>query len=430
MKMDCSVLLAITLCLMISGSAKGYMMGEETLRHHLFHSGYDKNTRPEDYTTVKFRMRIKHFEMHEDSSTMIVDSWMVNKWVDPRLSWLPEDYSGINKLTVPNTLLWKPDLDIFNSANFEKSLVFGNTLLTISADGSVLFVPPVKLHFTCPMDLTYWPHDTHNCTCIIGSWVHDGFDIDLQLMDDKPSVDLPQLLTGDGLNLTRVPWDLVDASIARDVKKYNCCEAPYVTIHMSLMVTRNAPAYAWIIKGPALGLSVLTLVIFMLPPAAGEKVIFGVLCLLLDMIFIAYTSFIITMAPSHVPLIVKVICKQVFLVVASIVVAAISLRFARDPHSTGLPPCIKKPLLVFSSCLCLHNYKNLVSRAHHQSYTRTLKSDEFELRENGNGHVYTGEVSTSPGLDWLLLSAVLDRICLVAFIVFFIIDIYSFFSVI
>lgn len=48
-------------------------------------------------------------------------------------------------------------------------------------DGSVLNVPSVNLRFTCVMDLTYWPHDTHNCSLEIGSWVHNGHQLDMQL---------------------------------------------------------------------------------------------------------------------------------------------------------------------------------------------------------------------------------------------------------
>lgn len=437
--MACLNLFAVTLCLIITGTAHGFNMHQQRLRADLL-TNYDKHALPADTTTVNFRLTIKHFQMIEESQTLLVDSWMVNEWMDPRLSWDPEVYDSITKLTVPHSMLWKPDLGVYNSATVGEAISYGNTLLIVFYNGRVLFVPPVQLHFTCVMDLTYWPHDTHNCTCVFGSWVHDGFAIDLQIMDDKPEMDLPMRMT-DGRNLTRGTWDLLNASIVRDVKTYECCAEPYITIHMSMMVTRNAPAYAWVIKGPALGLTILTLVVFLLPPAAGEKMIFGVLCLILDMIFIGYTSFIITLAPSHTPLIVKMMCKQVLLVIGSIVVGAQTLRLARDPHTTGLPTFMQRTLIFFSTFLCLHNYRNLVwevSRTNRQAYARSLKSDECELRENGNGQVLTGgggggggggELRSNPGHDWVLLAAVIDRICLIIFIAIFVVNAFAFSSV-
>ncbi|XP_066943054.1 acetylcholine receptor subunit alpha-type acr-16-like isoform X1 [Macrobrachium rosenbergii] len=414
-------------CLLMAGT-NGFNEYEQLLRHDLL-AQYDKLSLPGASTAVEFRLTIKHFEMIEESHSLLVDAWMVNEWKDPRLSWNARSYGGIRKIMIPHNLVWKPDIDVYNSATPEKDMTYGDTLVIVYNVGKVLFVPPIKLQFTCVMDLTNWPHDKHNCTIILGSWVHDGYTIDLQVKDEKPEIDMPVRTTESGQNLTRGYWNLLDSKITRDYRFYNCCVEPYITIHMSMYVERNAPAYAWIVKGPALGMSLLTLVLFMLPPAAGEKMTFGVLCLLLHVVFIAYSSYIINITPSHLPLIIEMICKQAMLVIASLVFGALSLRLARDPHTSGLSSFVKAPLVFLSSFLCLQNYKNLVgftvwevSRVHHQTYSRSLKSDEFELRENGNGHVYSGEISVSPGLDWLLLAAVIDRICLIVFIVISIIN--------
>ncbi|XP_066974094.1 neuronal acetylcholine receptor subunit alpha-6-like [Macrobrachium rosenbergii] len=399
---------------------------EDELRYDLF-ATYDKLSRPSKTTAVDFRVTIKHFEMDERSHSLMVDAWMLNEWEDPRLKWDPEDYGAIPKITVPHDMLWKPDIAVYNSANVGENLAYGNIQALLFAHGRIVFVPPAKLHFTCVMDLTRWPHDTHNCTCIIGSWMHDGHAIDLRLPDDKPELDLPVRFTEDGRNISRGSWNLVDSSIVREVKNYSCCDEPYITIHMSMLVTRNAPAYEWTVKGPAIGLSILTLVVFLLPPAAGEKVIFGILCLLLDMVYIAFASSTISLAPSHLPLIVEMICKQATLVIASIVISALSLRVARDPHTSGLPSFVKTPLLALSPCFCLESYKNLASRVHHHPYSpHPLKTDEYDVKENGNGHVYVPEVSTCPGFDWLLLSAFLDRVCLVIYVIIFVVNMYKF----
>ncbi|XP_037778243.1 neuronal acetylcholine receptor subunit alpha-4-like isoform X1 [Penaeus monodon] len=431
-----SALVCVAALLLLGSAAQAYDLQQVQRLHHDLFSNYNMHTVPSSQTIVKFRMNIKHFDMIEETQALMVDSWIVNEWVDPRLRWDPEDYGHVFKISVPHTMLWKPDLDVYNNANVGKPISYGNTLLIVFHDGRVLFVPPVRLHFTCVMDLTFWPHDTHNCTLTIGSWIHDGITIDPQLMHDKPELDINELQTADGKNLTRGMWNLLDANITRNVKVYDCCPEPYIDIKVSMLVARNAPAYDWTVKLPAVGLCILTLVVFLLPPAAGEKVIFGGLSLILDVMFIAYTNMEISNSPTHIPLIVEMVCEQLMLVVASIVVASLTLRMARDPYTKGLHNVIKRPLIVVSYALCLHNYKNIVgftrwevSRAH-QPYARTFKSDELELGENGTTHLYGGpEVTTSPGLDWLLLSAVVDRVCLIVYVAIFTINMLSFSAV-
>ncbi|XP_068218644.1 acetylcholine receptor subunit alpha-like 2 [Palaemon carinicauda] len=417
----------ITGMVMISqtGAYRGH---EEQLRNDLFRT-YNQLILPAESTLVVISVRIMHFEMDERRHSLMVDTWFSIEWTDPRLKWNPEEFGGINKIHVPYEMLWIPDIAIYNSANGGEDMAFGTTQALLYYNGSIVFVPSVKLDFSCVMDLTLWPHDSHNCTCVIGSWVHDGIAIDLHLKADKPESNLPVRVTNGGRNLTRNSWDLVDSNITREVQNYLCCPEPYVMIHLSMLLTRDAPAYEWIIKGPAIGLSLLTMVLFLLPPAAGEKVLFGILCLILDMLFIAYASYTISLAPTHLPLIVELICKQATLVITSIVVGVVSLRMARDPHSLGLPSFIKTPVLRLSSLLCIESYKNLASRVHHYQYSpNVLKTDEYDMKENGNGHVYTADdvSSTFPSFDWLLLSAFMDRICLIIFAIIFVVNLYKF----
>ncbi|XP_071547983.1 neuronal acetylcholine receptor subunit alpha-5-like [Panulirus ornatus] len=400
---------------------------EQELRHHLL-QGYDKHTRPQPTTVVKFRISLKHFDMVEAEQSLMVDSWIVNNWNDPRLGWHPEEFLNITNLFFPSDSLWTPDLELYNSARAGEGMRIGQALLTVFNNGQVIYTPSVRLHFSCVMDLTLWPHDTHNCSAVIGSWVHDGFAIDPQLMDEKPELNMMSRVGEDGRNLTRGSWHLLDANLTRNEEKYACCPAPYVTIQISLLLTRYAPAYAWIIKLPAVGLSLLTFVLFLLPPGAGEKLIFGGLCLILDVFFIAFTSHVVAHAPSHTPLIVQLVSKQLMLIIASLVVVAVTTRLARVPHTSGLPGCVKRPLLLLSTCLCLQNYRNLVSKSQ-QPYTRTMKTEEMELGENGAAHMYHGDLNTTSSLDWLLLAAFIDRVCLIIFLAIFIINMLTFRSV-
>lgn len=65
----------------------------------------------------------------------------------------------------------------------EATLLTSKFRVVVYSSGEVLYVPPLDLHYSCVADLAYWPHDTHECTLTIGSWVHDANSIDLKLND-------------------------------------------------------------------------------------------------------------------------------------------------------------------------------------------------------------------------------------------------------
>ncbi|KAG7163898.1 Acetylcholine receptor subunit alpha 1-like 1, partial [Homarus americanus] len=190
--------------------------------------------------------------------------------------------------------IWMPDLRLYNRRKQESD----STLTLVYPDGRVLYAPPAKLRASCVTDLTYWPHDKHNCSIVLGSWVHHGHTLDLRLVAKEVKVDVPEVDGPDG-PLSRSEWKVEAGNITRRQNSYECCPEPYVSLWVTLILVRDAPAFAWIIKIPVAGMCILTVVLFLLPPGAGEKLVFGGLCLILDLLFIAYTSNVVSHAYSH-----------------------------------------------------------------------------------------------------------------------------------
>lgn len=67
--------------------------------------------------------------------------------------------------------------------------------------------------------------------------------------------------------------------------------------------------------------------------------------------------------PSPLSCTVKLVCQQLFLTVASVVVTSITTRLARDPHATPLSSHMTTFLHLVSACLCLNNYRSLIMPA-------------------------------------------------------------------
>nr|AGK89909.1 nicotinic acetylcholine receptor subunit alpha 10 [Pandalus japonicus] len=417
-------ILALTEYATGDSSAKG--RAEETLRKNLLES-YDKSARPSGKTVINISsISILNFELHETDHSVDLHTFFAYTWMDTRLKWNTEVNMNLGQIGMDPDTVWKPDLTVYNAAAGQKTLIQSQLPLLLFADGKVLFIPAYHFHFSCVMDLTYWPHDTHNCSLKLGSWIHDGHLFDMSVDGFSITMEIPSTTMADGRNLTRTEWNIVETKAVREEKFYPCCEGPYVDVLITLLVTRNAPAYAWTVKMPAACLSILTLVMFLLPPGAGEKIIFGGLCLVLDLLYIDYTSYAINHAPSHTPLIVQLVCQQIVLVMVSVIVCAIVVRMARDPHSSGLPPMIKGPVTGLSNMLCLGNYANLASGSY-STFARTIKSDEVELGDECNGDIRKREQNDSN--EWLILAAVIDRLFFILYSAICIISLIRFSSV-
>ena len=41
---------------------------------------------------------------------------LLQKWKDPRFTWSPAEYEGLETIHLPNEKIWKPDLEVLMSA--------------------------------------------------------------------------------------------------------------------------------------------------------------------------------------------------------------------------------------------------------------------------------------------------------------------------
>ena len=101
-------------------------------------------------------------------------------WKDEHLTWDENEYGGIEVLRVGANEIYKPDIVLYNAANYKEmkdSLIPTNALLY--PNGGVLWITPVTFQLMCPVDLTNWPYDQHECFFKFGSWTHDGFIMDV-----------------------------------------------------------------------------------------------------------------------------------------------------------------------------------------------------------------------------------------------------------
>lgn len=76
---------------------------------------YDKNIRPQERVDVTLDFILKSFDFSESTNTMTVQSWIILKWNDTRLTWNPSEYEDEFKTYAAFDLLWVPDISLLES---------------------------------------------------------------------------------------------------------------------------------------------------------------------------------------------------------------------------------------------------------------------------------------------------------------------------
>ncbi|KAM6899196.1 5-hydroxytryptamine receptor 3A-like [Lycodopsis pacificus] len=109
--------------------------------------------------------------------------WTVMRWHNEYISWDPNEFCGIDNISLPAEILWKPDLTIEEMT--EKDKAPPSPYLTINNKGVVEVHNDQVLVSTCRMHIYKFPFDIQRCNLSFKSVVHTVRDIRLQPSDNS-----------------------------------------------------------------------------------------------------------------------------------------------------------------------------------------------------------------------------------------------------
>ncbi|EGT44167.1 hypothetical protein CAEBREN_02254 [Caenorhabditis brenneri] len=98
----------------------------------------------------------------EEKATFLFD--YQSNWYDPRLTWDPEDFGGINHIYVPRSRVWIPETTIVDCSEVK---VFDNEYtryVWLHSNGSIGMYTASVTSVVCQMDVYKFPMDTHTCS--------------------------------------------------------------------------------------------------------------------------------------------------------------------------------------------------------------------------------------------------------------------------
>jgi len=282
---------------------------------------YNKLERPtvneSEAVVLNFGLTLQQIiDVDEKNQLLTTNVWLNLDWEDVNLRWNESEYGHVQDIRIPPSMLWKPDILMYNSA----SESFDGTYpvnVVVTSSGACTYIPPGIFKSTCKIDITWFPFDDQDCEMKFGSWTYNGFKLDFQLKDESGDL-ATYVLNGE--------WDLLGVPGMRNEVMYECCPEPYLDITFIIKLRRRTLYYFFNLIVPCVLIASMAVLGFTLPPDSGEKLSLGVTILLSLTIFLNTVSSIIPIT-SDSPLIGTYFNCIMFMVASSVVTTIMILNY-------------------------------------------------------------------------------------------------------
>ncbi|XP_060951352.1 5-hydroxytryptamine receptor 3A-like [Limanda limanda] len=249
--------------------------------------------------------------------------WTVVRWHNEYISWDPNQFCGIDNVSMPAELLWKPDLTIVEMT--EKDKARPSPYLTINAKGDVEVQNVQVLVSTCRMQIYMFPFDTQSCNLTFQSVIHAAKDIRLRASDNSSEA------TEESREAmrTQYEWLFINMTVTpRNSTDLLCQDVIVYTIKMK----RRSALYIVNFILPILFFLGLDLASFLMSDTSGEKLGFKVTVLLAVTVLQLILNDILPSSSDRIPLI-AVYCIGIFALMMLSLLETIVLMYLIEKDS-------------------------------------------------------------------------------------------------
>ncbi|XP_062849142.1 neuronal acetylcholine receptor subunit alpha-7 [Trichomycterus rosablanca] len=273
-------------------------------------------------------------DVDEKNQVLTTNIWLHLYWVDYYLQWNMSDYPGVTNVRFPDSLIWRPDILLYNSADERFDATFHTNVL-VNSSGHCQYLPPGIFKSTCYIDVRWFPFDVQRCDLKFGSWTYGGWSLDLQMLEAD--------ITG---YIANGEWDLVEVPGRRNERFYDCCKEPYPDVTFTVVMRRRTLYYGLNLLVPCVLISTLALLVFLLPADSGEKISLGITVLLSLTVFMLLVAEIMPATSDSVPLIAQYFATTMVIVGLSVIATVLVLQYHHhDPDGGKMPKWTRVVLL-------------------------------------------------------------------------------------
>ncbi|XP_070540514.1 acetylcholine receptor subunit alpha-like [Ptychodera flava] len=329
---------------------------ENRLHSELFRT-YNKYVRPvqnhSESVLIQFGLSINQLlDVNEKDQSISTHVWLNQIWRDYRLTWNPRDNQGIDYVIVPSTWLWYPDMVNDNSVHGTPDLPVSK-FATILHNGTVWITPPATLDSQCDMDVAYFPFDQQTCMLSFGPWEYTSERVHLEPMDKyvvrEKFVD-------------NVEWELSETSVRTVDEELECCPGEVYSVVIYTLLLRRRPLYYLVnVIFPCFLFSVITSLVFCVPPDFHEKITLSVSALLALSLLSLTVAEVVPPTSETTPLICRYLAFNMMMVTVSLILTVVVLNIHRGPYrSRPVPLSVRRKLLyTLPRILCMQEYEGI-----------------------------------------------------------------------
>ncbi|XP_074655702.1 uncharacterized protein LOC141909216 [Tubulanus polymorphus] len=244
---------------------------------------------------------------------------VLKSWTDRTLTWNASDYGGVKTVHMFLKDIWYPDIVVKLGIPKMISLRDNDesTKVIVYFNGTLFWYPAVRLSMSTPFDMTYFPFDSHNVTVEFESWTYSAEELKMVAMYDRVET---------SLFVASQEWNLVKTYAY--VAEFNIPSYPRLGRFRATFLISRKPAYYVInIVIPLIAFSLLTQMVFLLPPESGEKISLSVTVLVTCSVFHLLLADLIPRT-SKPPIIVIYITFMLMMLILSVILSVCVIRIS------------------------------------------------------------------------------------------------------
>ncbi|XP_048770034.1 neuronal acetylcholine receptor subunit alpha-6-like [Ostrea edulis] len=202
-------------------------------------------------------------------------------WVDEFLQW-DQESTGIEVLHFKQGDIWIPDLVLMNSVNTFEEMGGDFYYVTVIPDGTVYWYPYQVFESKCEIDTTYFPFDIQTCKLSFISWAFGKEEVNVSIFKENAPIDYY-------FYVNNPVWEI------KETTSHSSVQESSTMITFTLALRRKPKFYVINLILPIILLGVISLLVFVVPADAGEKMSFAVTVFLSFAVFLSIIS-------MHIPI--------------------------------------------------------------------------------------------------------------------------------
>ncbi|XP_049420098.1 5-hydroxytryptamine receptor 3A-like isoform X2 [Epinephelus fuscoguttatus] len=264
-------------------------------------------------------------DVREIDQTFVPYVWIFTKWQNEHIHWDPNDFCGIETVSLPTEVLWKPDIAIEEMT--EKDKAPPSPHLTITSTGEVHVQDDQVLVSTCRMHVYKFPFDIQSCKLTFKSVVHS--DAEIQLVRHINSSQATEWSRE--VMRTQYEWLFINMTVTN--KTVNMFDFQQDVMIYTITMKRRSLLYIVNFLLPILFFMCLDLASFLISDSGGEKLSFKVTVLLAVTVMQLILNEILPASSDRIPLI-AVYCIGIFALMMLSLLETILVMYLMEKDSS------------------------------------------------------------------------------------------------